>query len=385
MSTIDETGFIRTRYQDGREVLATDWQDKLPGRRTEPDTVNGRIISLQAELDDRTNSKLQFLLDSLNPFSAPGNLLFRLAPLMAKRRRGAVFSSVRLTVTADANGTTIPAGSIVSQSAGATKFATISDITVAPSGSEFVTAFATEAGALTGAAGTITVIDTPVFGWASVTNADDASIGRTQETAAQLRFRMLATSAAPGGSPLGIYTAMTELDGVTYARVYENKTDAVDAAGIPPHSIFPIVDGGTDEEIAAELLRVVAAGINYATSSDIAGPDWVSVVLQNPANLQDETVWFARPTDTNAAIVVTIETDSEFPADGIARIKDAIIEYATTWPVGKTLYSSRLYNPVNTVPGIDINSLTIDATDRIVLAAYERLVLETADITVTVV
>lgn len=385
MSTIDDTGFTRTRYQDGREALAEDWQDKLPGRRTEPDTVNGRIISLQAELEDRTNSKLQYLLDSFSPFTARGNLLFRLAPLMAKNRRGAVFSSVRLTVTADSNGTTIPVGSIVSQSTGASKFATISEITVAPSGSEFVTAFATEAGALTGEAGTLTVIDTPVFGWASVTNADDASLGRTQETEAQLRFRMLATSSAPVGSPEGIYTAISELDGVTYVRIYENTTDVVDAVGIPPHAIFPIIDGGTDEEIAATLLSVVAAGIGSATSSDIVGPDWVSVSVENPANLQTEVVWFARPADTNAAIVVTIETDSDFPADGVSRIKDAIIEFATTWDVGKTLYSSRLYNPVNTVPGVDINSLTIDATDRIALDPYERLVLEESDITVTVV
>ena len=385
MSTLDDSGFIRSRFQDEREELAESWIDALPGRRTDIQSVNGRIISVQAELTDRTNAKMQALLAAFDPNAARGNLLSRLAPVMAKRRRGAVFSSVTLTVTATSAGVTIPAGSIVSQAVGFARFATLNDVTVAPSGSAQVAAFATEVGAIEAAAGTLTQIETPVFGWASVTNAADASVGRLRETDAQLRFRMLRTSAAAVGTPEGIFTALSEVDGVTYVRLLENPADIDDAAGMPPHSVFPIVEGGADADIAAALLSSVAAGIQYTDSADIVGPDWRSVVVENPSNLQDVTVWFARPSEAAATVAMTIETDSAFPADGIARIKAAIIAFAAEWDIGKTLYSSRLYTPVNTVPGIDINSLTIDGIDRIVLQPYERLVLTDTDITVTVV
>ena len=385
MSELTDSGFVRDRYQDERDQLAERWQSYLPGRRTDSQSVNGRIISIQADLVDSTNAKIEMLLSAFSPYSARGNLLSRLAPLMSKSRREAVISSVRLTVTATAAGVTIPAGSIVGQASGASRFATIADVTVAPSGSAFVSAFATEAGAIEAAAGTLTEIQTPVFGWASVTNAGDASVGRSRETDAQLRFRMLRTSAAAVGTPEGIQAALGELDGVTYARVLENDGDTVNASGMPPHSIFPIVDGGSDEEIALSLLATVASGIQYTTSADIAEPDWTSVVVQNPANLQDETIWFARPSDTSGAVAMTIETDSEFPSDGLARIKAAVIAFADSWDIGKTLYASRLYSPVNTVPGIDINGLTIDATDRIELEAYERIKLTESDITITVV
>lgn len=386
MTEINDSGFERDRYQDERDSIATRWQTYLPGRRTDAQSVNGRIISIEAELVDNQSSQIGALLESFSPFTARGNLLSRLAPLMSKRRRESVLSSVTLTVTATAAGCTIPAGSIVAQTAGASKFITTAAVIVAPSDSTTVLAVATEQGSIEAASGTLTKIDTPVSGWASVTNDDDASIGRARETDGQLRARMLATSSAPVGTPEGIATAISEVDGVTYQAVLENRTNSVNAAGMPPHSVFPIVDGGADQAIGDALLRSVAEGIDYTDDTDIpTGPNWVEVTAINPANQQPRQVWFARPTPLSGAVVVNISTDSDFPADGVARIKSAIVEFVASWPVGKTLFSSRLYTPINTVPGIDVNSVTINATDRLVPTAYQRIVLTNANITVTVV
>lgn len=386
MTEITDSGFNRDRYQDERESIASRWNFYLPGRRTDSQSVNGRIISIEAELVDNQNGQIGALLESFSPFTARGNLLSRLSPLMSKRRRDAVRSSVTLTVTAGVAGATIPAGSIVAQASGPAKFTTTVAVVVAPSGSASVPATATEDGAIEAAAGTLTKIDTPVSGWASVTNDDDASIGRARETDGQLRARMLATSSAPVGTPEGIATAISEVDGVTYQNVLENRTSTVNGIGMPPHSVFPIVDGGADQAIGDALLRSVAEGIDYTDDTDIpTGPNWVEVTAINPANQQPRQVWFARPTTLSGAVVVNISTDSDFPADGVARIKSAIVEFVASWPVGKTLFSSRLYTPINTVPGIDVNSVTINATDRLVPTAYQRIVLTNANITVTVV
>lgn len=386
MTEITDSGFNRDRYQDERESIASRWNFYLPGRRTDSQSVNGRIISIEAELVDNQNGQIGALLESFSPFTARGNLLSRLSTLMSKRRREAVRSSVTLTVTAGVAGATIPAGSIVAQASGSAKFTTTVAVVVAPSGSASVPATATEDGAIEVAAGTLTKIDTPVSGWVSVTNAEDASIGRSRESDGQLRARMLATSSAPVGTPEGIATAISEVDGVTYQNVLENRTSVVNAIGMPPHSVFPIVDGGADQAIGDALLRSVAEGIDYTEDTDIpTGPNWVEVTAINPANQQPRQVWFARPTPLSGAVVVNISTDSEFHADGVARIKSAIVEFVASWPVGKTLFASRLYTPINTVPGIDVNSVTINATDRLVPDPYERIVFAGADITVTVV
>lgn len=383
MTEINDSGFVRDRFQDEREANAALWNEYLPNRRTDSQSVNGRIISIQTELVDNMNGQIEAMLDSFSPFSARGNLLSRLAPLMAKRRRSAVLSSVTLTVTATAAGCTIPAGSIVGQVSGPAQFMTTSEVIVAPSGTATVPAEATTAGSVEAASGTLTRIVTPVAGWASVTNDDDAAVGRERESDTQLRFRMLSTSSAPVGTPEGIATTISEVDGVTYQNVLENRTSAVNGIGMPPHSVFPIVDGGADQAIGEALLRSVAEGIDYTDDTDIpTGPNWVQVTVINPANQQPRQVWFARPTPLNGGVVIDIDTDSEFPADGVARIKAAIIEFVSTWPVGKTLFASRLYTPINTVPGIDVNSVTIDGIDRLVPDAYERIVLEDTDITV---
>jgi len=386
MTEITDSGFSRDRYQDERDAIAERWQVYLPGRRTDVQSVNGRIISIEAELVDNQNGQIGAMLESFSPFTARGNLLSRLAPLMSKRRREAVRSSVTLTVTAGPAGATIPAGSIVAQTAGAAKFTTNAQVIVAPSGSASVAATATEDGAIEAPAGTLTKIDTPVSGWLSVTNAADASVGRSRETDGQLRARMLATSSAPVGTPEGIATALSEVDGVTYQFVLENRTDSVNGIGMPPHSVFPVVDGGADLDIGNALLRSVAAGIDYTDNTDIPlGPNWVSADVINPSNGQPVTVWFSRTSPLSGDIVIEIETQSNFPADGAARIKSEIVAFANKWPVGKTLFSSRLYSPANNVPGHEINSLTIDGTDRIVLAPYERIFIDTDDVTVNIV
>src|SRR5690606_34669890 len=118
MSSIDENGFIRTRFVEQREIVANKWLGYFPNTRTDEQSKNGRIISIQAELNDSADAKFQYILASFDPRSAVGNQLSNLAPLMNKRRRIAVRSSVTLTLTAGPSGATVPKDSIVGQSSG---------------------------------------------------------------------------------------------------------------------------------------------------------------------------------------------------------------------------------------------------------------------------
>lgn len=384
-TTIDETGFHRDRYQDVRDENAQRWNDSFPEMDTSTPRVAGRIISIQSAIHDNLNAKAEYILNSFSPFTAIGSQLSNLAPLMNKRRLPRIYSQVTLQFNADLNGANIPDGTIVSSSVDRTKkFATTHRLIIAPNGVGVVLAEAIEASDYKPAAGTITVIESGVYGVVSVTNPNDGTLGRARETDAQLRFRMLQTSSAASGTPEGIYTAVSQVDGVTYASVLENFTDTTNAAGMPPHSIMPVVDGGDDAEVALAILETRAAGIQFTTSSDIPAATWESVSVVNPANGQPVMVWFARPANTTATIAINISTDASFPTDGQQLIKDEVVKFVNSWPIGKVLYASRLYTPVNLVAGVDINSLTINGTDRVNLTAYQRLNITDANINITV-
>lgn len=384
-TVIDENGFQRDRYQEVRAENASRWNDSFPDMDTGPERVAGRMISIQSSIRDDLNAKAEYILQSFSPFTAVGAQLSNLAPLMNKRRLPRIYSQVTLQFNADLNGATIPDGTIVSSSLDRTKkYATKQQLVVAPNSSGVVLAEAIEASNFKPMAGTVTVMESGVYGVASVTNPSDGTLGRARETDAQLRFRMLQTSSAESGTPEGIYTAISQVDGVTYSSLLENYTDSTNSAGMPPHSIMPVVTGGDNAEVALAILQSRAAGIQFTTSANIPGASWQSVSVINPANGQPVVVWFVRPTTTAATIAINISTDANFPTDGQQRIKDEVVSFVNDWPVGKLLYASRLYTPVNLVPGVDINSLTINGTDRVALTAYQRLLTTDANVTITV-
>ena len=384
-TTIDETGFQRDRYQDVRDENAKRWNDSFPDMDTSTPRVAGRIISIQSAIHDNLNAKAEYILNSFSPFTAIGSQLSNLAPLMNKRRMPRIYSQVTLQFNADLNGANVPDGTIVSSSLDRTKkFATTQRLIIAPNGSGVVLAKAIEASDYKPAAGTITVIESGVYGVVSVTNPNDGTLGRARETDAQLRFRMLQTSSAASGTPEGIYTAVSQVNGVTYASVLENFTDTTNAAGMPPHSIMPVVDGGDDNEVALAILETRAAGIQFTTSANIPAATWESVSVINPANGQPVVVWFVRPTNTAADIAIDISTDANFPTDGQQLIKDEVVSFVNSWSIGKMLYASRLYTPINLVAGVDINSVTINGADRVSLTAYQRLNITDSNIAITV-
>lgn len=384
-TTIDENGFHRDRYQDVREENAQRWNDSFPTLNTGTSTVSGRMVSIQSAMRDDLNAKAEYILNSFSPFTAIGAQLSNLAPLMNKRRLPRIFSQVTLQFNADLNGANVPDGTIVSSSLDRTKkFATTQRLIIAPNGVGVVLAEAIDASNYKPAAGTITVIESGVYGVVSVTNPNDGTLGRARETDAQLRFRMLQTSSAASGTPEGIYTAVSQVDGVIYVSVLENFTDTTNDAGMPPHSIMPVVDGGDDNEVALAILETRAAGIQFTTSSDIPAATWKSVSVVNPANGQSVMVWFARPTNTTATIEINISTDANFPTDGQQLINSEVVNFVNEWPIGKVLYASRLYTPINLVAGVDINSVTINGADRVSLTAYQRLVISDANINITV-
>lgn len=201
--------------------------------------------------------------------------------------------------------------------------------------------------------GTINSIVTPVFGWISVNNEISAERGATQETDEELRERFRISKAVRASNTSeALYSQLLEIEGVMFVRVYENMTDEVDIIGLPPHSFMAIVRGGTDTDVAEVVWNNKPVGIaSYGNSS---------AVIRDTQNLE-RTINFSRPVEVPIYVNIQVKKiDNSFPNDGVELIRNSVLEYlngAITF--GEDVIYTRMFTPVNAVPGHQVELLEI--------------------------
>lgn len=221
---------------------------------------------------------------------------------------------------------------------------------------------AEDAGEIEQPIGSVHTISTPVLGWDSIYNYTEATGGSGAETDDELRIRFRDTKYERASNILeALYSALINVEGVTEVVIYENDTDSTNADGVPPHSFMPIVVGGDTALLAKTIWENKPTGIlsyqiqapstsypaGYTTIYDSQGfPHYIGV---------------NRPTPTTLYISMSlVKTTGVYPADGDAQIKTAIVNYLReNFGVGDDIIYSRLYTPINSVAGHQVNSLTI--------------------------
>ena len=230
---------------------------------------------------------------------------------------------------------------------------------------------------------TITTISTPVLGWDSVTNPISAVAGRYVETDEELRERFRVSKFERASNILeALYSALINLDTVEQVVIYENDTDVTDANGIPAHSFMPIVLGGISTNIAQSIWENKPIGIrSYGNTS---------VTIYDSQGFPHD-IGFERPNPVTVYIDLDITTNSDFPQNGEQAIKDAIAAYMEAqFGIGEDVVYSRLYTPINSVAGHQVNRLTIGTspsptgTVNIPIAFNELFSLDPNNIVITV-
>lgn len=201
-------------------------------------------------------------------------------------------------------------------------------------------------------AGSITNILTPVLNWDSVTNPFNAIPGANQETDSELRERFRSSKASRASNIIeSLYASLEALDNVEEVMIYENVTDTVDASGIPGHSFMSLVLGGVDSDIAQAIWNNKPAGIRTFGNTSYQ-------ILDSQGN--PHTINFQRPTQVPVYITVNLTKFSQYPNNGDSLVRQALIDYfSVNFGIGDSVVYSRLYTPINSVPGHQINSLTI--------------------------
>lgn len=218
-----------------------------------------------------------------------------------------------------------------------------------------VAATATESGPLVQQPNTIVDIATPVLNWLSVTNPVVSTPGSEQEIDQSLRERLLTTRSQRASNTWdALYSGLTSLDGVFSVNIEENDT-AIEVNGVAPYSYAPVVLGGNDQDIAQVIWTNKPLGIS---------PQGTTTVVVKDVRGTNRDVSFSRPIPIPIYIDITIVLDSSvFPGDGVDRIKQSVIDFTTnTYGIGDDVIYSRLFSPINQVPGHYVNSMTIGTT-----------------------
>lgn len=289
-------------------------------------------------------------------------------------------------------GTVIPAGSKISSTDGSQIYEVQESVVIPAGGETTTTTLCTEVGANNPAPGTIIQIQTPIFGWNYASNNLATSVGTNADTDTTLHIKQSRATAATSYRQVdAIIAGIMTVPGVTYARLYVNKTLTTDARGIAGKTMAAVVVGGLDTDIA-NVLRLKAGSLdNFAGNLDEP--------IEFTGELGDvETIDFYRPTEVPIyiSIALTVTESGVFPEDATDRIKQAIVNYAVYdqegvagFPPGADVLISRLYTPINTVPGFKVDSIQIGksaetlSTSDIAIAWNELATFDASRITIT--
>lgn len=241
-------------------------------------------------------------------------------------------------------------------------------------------------GAITPPIGTVTQIVTSYAGWDSVENNVAAVTGRDAETDISLRQRWGASVYDRASAMVeAIRAALIQVEGVTFAIVYENDTNDTDADGRPPHSIEAVVAGGSAQDIGATIWRTHAGGITTYGSQSVTVNDSQGV---------SHTMYFNRPNEVPIylQITVTANPEKDLSAAAVTLIQSAILKQAEGLTVGQDVILQGFYGTVYSATSGAVGYMEIKgstdgvtySTDNIEIDARSLATFNTANISVTI-
>lgn len=214
--------------------------------------------------------------------------------------------------------------------------------------------------------GELNEIETPVFGWNRVNNLVDGVVGRNRETDEALRIRREQSILITATHTLqSIKSKVRQLDFVSDVFAMENNTETTDEFGTPRQFIWIVVEGGEDLEIATAIYNTVAGGIGTRGDQHITVQD---------EDGQDYIINFDRPDYIDVDIEIEYVRLENFPNNGEDLIKDALVNRGNQFLINEDLIYSRLYTPINSVQGVQVDSLKVNnAMSNIVTDPNEKI------------
>jgi len=391
MASLTSTGYVLQTQNDWFAQERQFYLDIDPLWNLDPSTPDGLKMAHDSEIFYALDETLQQAYNSKDPNKAKGSDLDIVCSLTGTIRSGGSRSSVPLTITANP-GTLIQAGNRFESVTTGSRWTTDQAVTADSLGSATVNATCTVVGPTQADAGTITRIVDVVAGLASVTNAGPATPGADGQRDEQLRVTRATAVGRPGNNQIdSMIGELFSVDGVRRVKIYENDTNSAAVTvdnpyGLPPHSIAPIIDGGTDGDVAMAIYlkknpgaRLYQAGTPFQV--EVTSPKY-------PTN--KKLVRASRPVYVDMLVVINVKSDGTLPPNADQLIKEAVLEYSagdlipadvgfkiSGFDIGESVPFSTMFTPVNQVIGSYGNSyvtlLQLNGASANVAIAYNQM------------
>lgn len=241
---------------------------------------DGQAINIYSQGGRDLREVLTQTYNSFDPDQATGRVLDQRAAINGVIRQAGTFTRTPVTVTTDRAvnliGLDAQADQLQPTVSGLftvrddedNQFFLLSSIAIAGAGTQSLEFRSAALGEVEVQLNTITTAVTVIPGVTTINNPSAPTIigvNEESDTAIRMRRRM-AVSLGAVGSVDSIQAALVNVSGVTTSLVLENDTNVTDSQGTPPHTIWAIVEGGTDADIANAIYvqRSVGSGMRGA-------------------------------------------------------------------------------------------------------------------------
>jgi uncharacterized phage protein gp47/JayE len=288
-----------------------------------PDTVLAQIVDPVLFRLSEARQMLRSAYDATDPDNAEGVQADSVSALSGIQREPATKSrgTVELAGTPS---TPIPAGHLVKlPNVDGSNAELLEAVVIGGGGTVDGEYEAVETGAINYPDTTVLTIVTPIGGLTSATVKEPVSggfsLGRDIETDGAMKIRRNASLSAGGnGTVLSIAAQIAQLTDVQHAVVLENTTGSVDAKGLPPNSMRPVIWPST---IDIEQL----GGVLYATWPGGTTPDGAISLLVTNIKGQEFIFKYSVATDRDVWIVVDLTPGPDYGGDDA--VKAAVVTY----------------------------------------------------------
>lgn len=321
---ITATGITANDYAQNLALLQADFlsiygSDTYLGN----DSQDGQWLGTLAQAFTDFGAACVAVYNAFSPATAQGNGLSSGVKINGLKRLVPTASTATVTLTGVANKTLINAQCI--DTAGYV-WALPASVTIGSGGTVSVLATCTTLGAIAAAIGAINGINTPLYGWQSVTNAAAATLGNPVETDAALRIRQAGSVSTPSQTIFeGIVASLENLQGVTRVRGYENNTNAT-VNGVNAASLYFIVEGtATPNAVASTIALKQTPGVPTQGS--------ISTTITDSFG-STRVIKYDAPSEVTLTMVVTITPLNGWSSATKAVIQAALTTYALALPIG---------------------------------------------------
>ena len=339
--------------------------------------------------------------DQFDPLKATGPMLSALVQLNGITRKRGSASKVMVRFYGE-NGFVVPVGTRVSNEEQSVIWKVVGDdnnpedvlsrtINISD-GSTFyclVECDSQNNGAFEAEAGQITNLIDTLTGVTSVVNPTAAIPGQGDESDISLRRRREKSTESPSqGMAESIYCSLIGMQNVNYCKIFTNRTMETDSRGIPAKSVAIVVQVDDDyksdltlkQNIAKRIFLGAGLGEEFYNMDDVEGTEDVAQLVTFTDSFGQITkIKFIYPREVPIYIKLGI-TDMEGsskPGNYKDQIRNNIVQFAKYgvqgiglvtqqnvfddfgFPPSENIDISRLYTPINAVPGIKVTSLQI--------------------------